>query len=112
MDELFLALGTALASICGADFEEARVRADLFEGHTSIEYACKRHGQWIEGIDSGADDNFAVYFALQQIKTDMGNSWNRCVFTFDSSCKFRFDTELVENPLDRDDLKGAFGGKP
>jgi hypothetical protein len=111
MNELFTALGTALASICGGDFEEATVKADLFDSHASIEYSCKRGGVWIESIESGAEDNFAVYNALTEIKKSMGDSWTRCVFMLRAKGDFSFDSELIESPLDRDDLESAFGWK-
>jgi hypothetical protein len=108
MNELFTALGAALASICGGDFEEATVHADLFDTHTKTEYSCKRRGGRVVSVESEVSDNFAVYNALKDIKEGMGNSWTRCVFTLRVGSKFTFETELVDNPLEGDDPESAF----
>lgn len=107
MNELFTSLGATLAAICGGDFDEATVHADLFDTHAKTEYSCKRAGK-VEWVQSEAGDNFAVYNTLREIKEGMGNSWTRCVFTLRASGKFTFDTELVDNPLEGDDPESAF----
>ncbi len=108
MNELFMALGAAVSSICGEDFEEATVHADVFDTHTKTEYYCKRRGGKDVFVESEPGDNFTVYSALKQIKEGMGNSWTRCVFILRAGGKFTFETELVDNPLEGDDPESAF----
>lgn len=108
MNELFTALGTALSSICGEDFEEATVHADVFDTHTKTEYSCKRRGGRVVFVESEPGDNFAVYNALKEIKECMGNSWTRCVYILRAGGKFTFEPEFVDNPLEGDDPESAF----
>jgi hypothetical protein len=93
METFFQGMGIALSSICGGQFEEAKISAEVFEEYVNTIYSCKKNGVYVDGVDYNPKDHFVVLDNLVAINEAMGRQWSKCTFVLMDDGNFSFEVD-------------------